>query len=119
MALLRLASKETKRITLEGDEYIEVKTDVSKRDFNRLLQVLPSTFTEDGLTPATMSDFTDFLFDLLVVGWSLVDENGAPVPTTLENYNELSRDAALAVDAALVEHFNSLTPGDGERRKSA
>lgn len=119
MALLRLASKETKRIALEGgdNDYIEVKTDVSKRDFNRLLQVIPNI--EDGLTPATMSDFTDFLFDLLVVGWSLVDENGAPVPTTLENYNELSRDAALAVDAALVEHFNSLTPGDGERRKSA
>lgn len=120
MSLLRLANKATKRITLEGGEdYIDVKVDISKRDFNRLIQVLPTDANGDvGFSPDVAENFTTFLFETLVVGWSLVDDAGNPVLPTLETYYNLSRDGALAIDSAVIEHFNSLTPTSEEQRKS-
>lgn len=120
MALLRLASKETKRITIGDDpaDFIEVRVDVSKRDFNNLIHNIPTTVGDAGLTPGEADDFTRFLFELFVVGWSLKDDDGNTVIPTSEMYLSLSREAALAIDTALVEHFNTLTPSDGERRKS-
>lgn len=114
MALLRLVGDATKPIPLgEDGDYIVVKSDISKRVFNRLLGIMPrqkaegEDFTiEDGL------NFQQSLFDIFVVGWSL------DVPATLDNYLDLSTEAAEAVDAAVAKHFESLTLTKDESTKS-
>jgi len=120
MSVLRLASKESKRISIgDGDDYLEVRQDISKRDFAKLIKILPSNLdAEKGMTLDDADNFSAGLFDLLVVGWSLKDDAGNPIIPTVEVYYSLSRDAAIAVDTVLVEHFNSLTPTDDDRRKS-
>lgn len=113
MGVLKLASKETTRLDLGEDDFLEVRQSVSKRDFRLLLDKLPDSWGEDSkFTPGQMDDFSTALFEMICVGWSLDD------PCNVENYLELERGAAAAVDAALIEHFNGLTPSQEERSKS-
>lgn len=120
MSVLRLATNNVKRIALGGSEedFIDVKVDLSKRDFNRLVTALPTDIGETGLTPEAAESFTAFLFEAFVVGWSVTDDAGNPVLPTLETYYNLTRDGATLIDNALIEHFNGLTPDEEERRKS-
>lgn len=102
---LRLAKSETTKIDLGDGDYIEVVTDVSKRDFNRLIAAMPQDVDEKkGLTPTQGTQFQVALFEILVRGWSL------DVAPTSDEYLNLDRASADAVDAKLVEHFGSLTP---------
>jgi hypothetical protein len=122
MALLRLASNETKKIQLGDSEedFIEVKADISKRTFIQLIQSMPEGIT-DG-TSLTISDsvgLQEKLFSTFVTDWSLKDEKGAPLPADVDNYLLLSREAADAVDAAVVAHFESLSPSKDDATKSA
>lgn len=112
MGKLRLASAEIKRIDLDGD-YIEVRTDMSKRDFNKLMLAMPDRdlTDESGVTPAEGIQFSKGLFAALVTDWSL------DVEATPENYEQLTSESASAVDKALVEHFSSLTPDNVEVSK--
>jgi len=113
MGILRLASDETKRIDLGDEDYLDVRTDISKRDFNKILRALPEQFDADkGFTVVEADEFTVPLFDMLVVGWSL------PVEPTVDNYKSLARESATEVDRILVEHFNSLSPTKEETTKS-
>lgn len=113
MSKLRLASADTKRIELGDEDFLVVKNDLSKRDFNGILKLLPPDYDSDsGFTFGQASDFACALFDCIVTGWSL------DVEPTVENYLDLAQDAASAVDQALAEHFNSLTPSAEERTKS-
>lgn len=113
---LRLASQNTKRVAIGEEDYIEVLEDISRREFGRLLKVLPRD--TDNLTPESAEGFTLALFELFVKGWSVCDSEGNPVPATEENYFLLSREAAGLIDAAVIEHFNSLTPSAAEQSKS-
>lgn len=110
MGILKKASTETKRIELDDSDYIEVRADISKREFNILAGNMPTGVQEDGsglsLTDATK--FQEFLFGALVTGWSL------PEKATTEAYNGLSAEAAQAVDEALAKHFESLMPTSAE-----
>lgn len=113
MSLLRLASKETKRIPLgEVGDYIEVLSDISKRTFSELVSSMPGDIGETGLTIAQAISFQAELFKTFVVGWSLdeqVDE---------ATYQQLSRESADAIDGAVAKHFESLTPSSQEADKS-
>lgn len=110
MGILRLAQTATKRIELSDGDWIEVRTDISKRDFNRLIAFLPTrTVSEDsGLLPAEATEFQKGLFEALAVAWS------APFPATLDNYESLSNEGAQEIDRALADHFGSLTPTRAE-----
>lgn len=117
MALLRLANDETKKITLGDDpnEFIVVKSDISKRQFIQLIKSMPEGVTDEN--PITLDQgvaFQTTLFDTFIVDWSLSD-----VPATVDNYLNLSREAAEAVDEAIAKHFESLTPSKDEATKSA
>jgi len=113
MGILKLASNETTKLDLGEGDFLEVRNGVSKRDFRLLIDKLPDSWGDDSkFTPGQMDDFSTALFEMLVKGWSL------DVEPDVDSYLELERSAAAAVDAALIEHFNGLTPSQEERSKS-
>jgi hypothetical protein len=113
MALLRKASVETKRLPLgEDGDYIEVRTEISKRDFNRFIGFMPAReVTEStGMTAVEALELQKGLFEVLVTGWSLEE------PATVEAYEGLENEGATAIDTALAEHFKSLSPSKAEEK---
>lgn len=118
MGILRKASVETTRIYL-GDEadgeqrdWLDVRTEISKRDFNRFINYLPgrTVSKDDKLTPGEAVELQKGMFEALVVGWSL------SVPATVDEYELLETEGASAVDEALANHFNSLRPNKQEEK---
>jgi len=110
MGILRAASTDVKTIMLDDSDFIKVRSDLSKREFNDLASNMPTNIGEDGKN-ISLSDATKFqayLFTTLVVGWSM-DES-----PTLDAYEGLSAEAAQAIDAKLAEHFESILPSSAE-----
>lgn len=109
---LRLASTEVKRLDLGDGDWVDVASDISKRDFNRLAREMPETLSDDdSLTLGQATDLTQTLFEIFVKAWSL------PVPVDREQYLSLASDSAAALDAAVMTHFNSLTVSDDDTKK--
>ena len=116
---LRLASSRSVRLTVGDDGWIEVREDISRRDFNDLMASLPEDCdAEKPVTFVTAGAFTEGLFRGFVSGWSLHDENDNPVPVSVEAYQNLERSSASAIDSAIGNHFNSLTPDEETATKS-
>lgn len=109
MGILRKATEEVKTIMLDETDYIVVRADISKREFNVLASSMPQTGDGGTLTIPQAVEFQSELFTTLVVGWSL-----APGKPTSDDYNELSAEAATAIDSVLAEHFESLLPSSAE-----
>lgn len=112
---LRLVTRSAKRVELSDGDWVELKEDISRRDFNRILSTLPTTqdgVDEENITFGVADDFAQGLFEVFVVAWSL------DVAPTLDHYNMLTRDSASEIDSAITEHFNSLTPTQEESTKS-
>ena len=109
MGLFRKANTETTQLPVgdEGD-FLVVRTDISKREFNALAGQMPKQ-SEEGLSIADAAGFSSVLFETLVVGWSLDDTQ-----PSAEDYLSLSAAASNAIDAALAEHFASLLPDSAE-----
>jgi hypothetical protein len=109
----RFASADTKRLELDGD-WLEVRSDLSKKDFNNLIKRMPQDMNaETGFTPGQATELGVALFATLVVAWSAEDAE-----PTVDNYLLLNKDDADRIDAALGEHFSSLTPSKEEQTKS-
>lgn len=116
--VLRLAPRGTVRLPVGDDGWIEVRPDISRKEFNNIALSMPDDVGEDGIDMQSALDLNEQLFKLFVVGWSVVDEDGDPVPVDETNYQELSRQSAQLIDTALVEHFNSLSPNRETQTKS-
>jgi len=129
MGLLRSANDETKKLPLmipavpaedgtvgeptDSGDWVEVKKDVSKRAFKRIVEVMPENVTSDTqLTTAQALQFQQQLFEILVVGWSL------DIAPSVDAYLDQPVDASNAIDTALSEYFASLTPGADDATKS-
>lgn len=113
MGILKFASTESKRIDLGEEDWIEVKSDLSKRSFNALMAAMPNREVSEsnGLTLNEGLHFAEALFEALVTAWSV------PQAVSLENYLELNNVAASAIDAKLVEHFGTIAPSQDEQSK--
>lgn len=110
MGILRKATDEIKRIPLDETDYIVVRADITKREFNALAGSMPPVSEGGaGLSVAQAAGFQRVLFETLVIEWSLSE--GKP---TLDEYDELSAEAGLVVDTKLAEHFESLLPSSAE-----
>lgn len=109
MGILRTASVEKKRIMLDDTDWIEVRADISKREFNAIAANMPSTRDTDAIPLGEATKFQEFLFLTLCTGWSLAD--GDP---TAEQYEALSAEAANAVDTAIADHFGAIVPTSAE-----
>lgn len=115
MPLLRRANSIPKKIELDDEgSYIEVSTEITKGEFNKLIEVMPNVSDEEGAEVSPVEGIrlmTDF-FNVFVKGWSL------DVKPSVEEYLSLPKEAGDAIDSALMEHFVSLNPGAAERKKS-
>lgn len=110
MGILRTAATTTKTLMLDETDYIEVRTDISKREFNELIANMPAGVEKDGtgLSMADATKFQEYLFGALVVGWSL------DTAASIEEYNNLSAEAGQAVDEKLGQHFENIIPSSAE-----
>jgi hypothetical protein len=109
MGILRKANEETKTINLDESDYIVVRADITKREFNALAGSMPATSEGGSITLSQAAVFQRTLFETVVVGWSLSE--GKP---TGDDYEALSAEAGNAVDVKLMEHFESLLPSSAE-----
>lgn len=116
--MLRLVSKKTKSLDLGDGGRLDVVEQVSRRDFDTLIQKMPDNLEAETVSPGQATAFTSAIFTMLVRGWNAEDEDGNPVPATVDNYLSLPREISQAVDNALLEYFNSLTPNREEQSKS-
>jgi hypothetical protein len=98
----------TKKYEHESGDWLELRQNLSKREVNAILRVMPADAingTADNKSGAEMVDMltsvAETLFTNLVVGWSVDD---AP---SVETYLSLPSDAAGWVDKILFEHFNA------------
>lgn len=131
MGILRRANTETRKIALpvefegvgknrvavlrepaEGEDFIEVRLEIAKRDFNRFISYLPGreVTKESGMTPAEATELQKGFFETLVTGWSLDTE------PTVDEYEGLENEGATAIDTALAEHFKTLQPSKQEEK---
>jgi hypothetical protein len=95
----------------EDGDTLTVRQGISKRDFNALLKALPDDYdAAKGFTPGQGGDFTAGLFAALVKGWS------SDAPCNVDEYLALDVESAAAVDAAILNHFNDLSPSAAERK---
>jgi hypothetical protein len=97
----------TKKYEHESGDWIELRQNLSKREVNAILRVMPAeavTGAQDK-SGAEMVDMltsvAETLFTNLVVAWS-VDET-----PHVDTYLSLPSDAAGWVDKILFEHFNA------------
>jgi hypothetical protein len=113
MGILKFASADTARVDLGDGDFIELRKDMSKREFNELMGKMPNRELSEGngLTLQEGLEFQKALFEALVTGWSI------PEPATVENYLALERAAAEAIDAKLIDHFGALAPTKDEQSK--
>lgn len=119
--MLRLAGAARTRLDVGDGAWLEVKSDLSKREFIDLVSALPEEVqrqaadSEDGKASFKLTDalgFQEALFGVLVTGWSLEG-----VDATVANYLRLERSAADAVDSALIKHFQEVVPTKDEEGK--
>lgn len=108
---LRIASPEVTRKDLGDGAWVELQTEISKRDFNRIATAMDQLNGSDDLTFAQAIGLTEMLFDVFVRGWSL------DVAPSTEAYNSLHSDDANNLDTVVMSHFESLTPTDDEAKK--
>lgn len=108
----------TKRYEHESGDWVELRQNLSKREVNSILRVMPADAingTADGKSGSEMVDMltsvAETLFTNLVVAWSVDDS------PNVETYLSLPSDAAGWVDKILFEHFNAQSLSGEEQGK--
>ena len=107
----------TKKYEHESGDWLELRQNLSKREVNAILRVMPADAINgvDSKSGAEMVDVltsvAETLFTNLVVGWSV--DNSPSVDT----YLSLPSEAANWVDKILFEHFNAQSLTGDEQGK--
>jgi len=107
----------TKRYEHDSGDWIELRQNLSKREVNAILRVMPtdvadSTKEKSGAEMVdVLTSVAETLFTNLVVGWSVDDS------PKVETYLSLPSDAANWVDKILFEHFNGQSLSGDEAGK--
>jgi hypothetical protein len=108
----------TKKYEHESGDWLELRQNLSKREVNAILRVMPADAVNantDNKSGAEMVDMltsvAETLFTNLVVAWS-VDESPA-----VDTYLSLPSEAANWVDKILFDHFNAQSLSSDEQGK--
>lgn len=105
MSFLRKANtREVTRITHEsGEAWIELRSEVTKGQFNNLAMNAP-----EGGELNTVLPYMEQVFDVFVADWSLTDDKGNTIKPSVAAYRALTTEAGLWVDNVLGEHFRNI-----------
>ena len=101
----RANRQETVRYTTpDGEDFIELRSELSKGEVNEILRHAPrgDADVDAGL------DFISTFFEKTVVSWSATDEEGNPIPPTVEEYQNLEAGAGQWIDKQLGQHLNKV-----------
>lgn len=113
---LKKASLATKTLDIGEGDWLEVRTDIAKRERNKVASYLPDRFVgeqEDGertLSTGEAVNLQTGLFAALVVAWS------SDAPCTIEEYLSLEPEDADRIDVALADHWKSIQPTKAEAK---
>lgn len=107
---LKSASTATTKLDLGEGDWVEVRTELAKREYKSLAAYFPDRVVneENKLTASEGVALQTGLFAALVTGWS------ADIPATIDNYEGLDSADAQRIDAALAEHFKTMVPSADE-----
>ena len=113
-------NSENTKLMIGSEDYILVRPELTKNEFKFVLKSLPENITEEGarMTYEQSDAFLGAVFEKMVVGWSVQNEDGTPAAVTLENLGELGRSASTAIEQALMQHFNGQEATEEELTKS-
>ena len=107
----------TKRYEHDSGDWIELRQNLSKREVNAILRVMPTDVADNTKEKSgaemvdVLTSVAETLFTNLVVGWSVDDS------PKVETYLSLPSDAANWVDKILFEHFNGQSLSGDEAGK--
>lgn len=116
--LFRLADKGAVETYYFGDEelgddrdYIRVRSSLTKGEANEILSTAPTQERDikGGLA------FLERFFKEVVIEWSLKDEEGVPIPPTVENYRNMEAAGARLIEDKLGQHLNKLIGREVEK----
>jgi imidazole glycerol phosphate synthase subunit HisF len=107
----------TKLYEHDSGDWIELRQNLSKREVNAILRVMPTDVADNTKEKSgaemvdVLTSVAETLFTNLVVGWSVDDS------PKVETYLSLPSDAANWVDKILFEHFNGQSLSGDEAGK--
>lgn len=108
----------TKKYEHESGDWIELRQNLSKREVNAILRVMPADVVDGSNKSKSGSEMVDMLssvaetlFTNLVVAWSVDDT------PNVDTYLSLPSDAANWIDKILFEHFNGQSLSGDEAGK--
>jgi len=90
--------------TAEDRPFIRVRSSLSKKEVNNLLVSAPSE--QKDIKGAF--NFFDIFFERVIVDWSYTDDDGNPVPPTLNALDDMDSSAARAIQDKLSVHLNKI-----------
>lgn len=90
--------------TDDGEDYIEVRADMTKGEANELYAFAPVGDRDF----AGSTQFAEKFIELMLVGWSMTDENGIEVEPTIEEYRNLSVAAGKWIDTKMGDHMRKI-----------
>ena len=96
--------KSTKRFETEEGDYIVVRAEISKQEHINLTRGLTINASGDRNIDEVLT-MQDNLFQLLVLEWSVKDNEGNDVPVSVEAYHNLDLETSSVIDKWLQEHM--------------
>lgn len=94
----------TTRYDNEEGDYIVVRAEITKKEHQDLTRNMSPQVAEQR-NISELYQFMDKFFDLVVLEWSLVDEDDKAVPVSLQAYYDLDTESATVIDTWLQEHM--------------
>ena len=83
-----------------GEDYLDLRTNISKREATNLFKVRPEEDDIDG-----GQQFLEVAFAILIQGWSLVEDDGTPVAPNINVYYELDAIGTRWIDESIGKHL--------------
>jgi len=91
--------------TPDGGDWVELRAELSKGEMNKIALSAPRN-TEDMERNLA---FVERIAELLIVDWSMTDEDGNKIPFSLEEYRALAPEPSQWLDSTLSQHFVAMT----------
>lgn len=97
----------TKTIRPDGDEenFIEIRTEISKGEANHLMQFAPLPTDEGRVRMQKTVEMLEESFNVFVHDWSLVDDEDNRIVPSVEAYRTLPADVGKFIDDAVQEEL--------------